>query len=209
MYNTVVSVQYEHFAEKLKQFPNQTKQINLSSHSNPNPEIEVKQFVENKKHFINENEQNIKFIFSFTFIMKISSEIKKLIISAHSDGLNSTEISKRFGINASTVRVIVYLSKKTDKSNRSPGGSKKRLDDNMISTLRSWFEDDCQISLSAAAKKLEETFNVKVSSSTVKSYLDRLHFSFKRISIVPHRRNSPDVIEARKIFSRKLLSIFP
>ena len=59
-HDTVVSVQYEHFKEKLKQFTNQTKQINLSSHSNPNPEIEVKQLEENKKHFANENEHLFK-----------------------------------------------------------------------------------------------------------------------------------------------------
>ncbi|XP_074593545.1 uncharacterized protein LOC141849223 [Brevipalpus obovatus] len=137
----------------------------------------------------------------------ITKEIKQLIIDAYRAGQQVKDISKNLNVNLNSVKTVIFRFKKDQKLERERGHRPKKLEQHQVEIIRSWFEDRCQTTLQEAADKCEEEFGIKVCPSTICNYLDRIHFSFKRISPVPERRNSPENIRSRKEYARKFLQL--
>jgi transposase len=63
--------------------------------------------------------------------------------------------------------------------------------------IRNKVDEDCSISLKRLQGLLKSSFDVVVSVATIHRALDTFHYTLKRVSFIPERRNEPDIIIAR------------
>ncbi|XP_015793261.1 uncharacterized protein LOC107369801 [Tetranychus urticae] len=139
---------------------------------------------------------------------KVPLAIKKSVIESDSKGIKATKIAEIYNLNVNTVRGILMRYKKTECLEKPTGKRPNKLSQEIVDDLRSWFDTDCTITLSEAKDKLFEKYDVNVCIQTIKNYLDKIHFSFKRISLVPERRNDPRVVLCRKIYAMEFMRLF-
>ena len=82
-----------------------------------------------------------------------------------------------------------------------------KLTDDRKEEVLKWVDADCTQTLSRLVERIEDSFSIRVSESTVSRLLRDFHYSVKRVSRVPERRNSPDVIESRFAFAVRMVSL--
>lgn len=128
---------------------------------------------------------------------RIDSSIKKLIIQARESGQKFADIASTFQLSVNTVKNITRYVKINEIICKPKGHRQRILNDEQVVQLRDWVDDDCQRTLIDLQKKMKETFDVDISTSSIGRYLDELHYSVKKISIVPIARNCPVTIDKR------------
>uniref|UniRef100_A0A158P4D1 Tc1-like transposase DDE domain-containing protein n=1 Tax=Tetranychus urticae TaxID=32264 RepID=A0A158P4D1_TETUR len=130
---------------------------------------------------------------------KISDHIKELVVKADGDGLTCSSIAQLYNINVNTVRTIIHRFKLNQVISKPRGKKPKKLNEEMVAKIREWFDEDCQLTLDDVKDKLNGDFNIDVCINTIRNRIrNELFFSFKRISLVPARRNDPSTIQRRK-----------
>ncbi|KAI5151523.1 hypothetical protein ENBRE01_2193 [Enteropsectra breve] len=65
--------------------------------------------------------------------------------------------------------------------------------------------DDCGITLKALKSKCLSEFDITVGLSTINRCIAIFSYTFKRVHYIPERRNSPDVIEKRKLYAEEFM----
>jgi hypothetical protein len=119
---------------------------------------------------------------------KISDEIRELIINSMNNG--TTANNKIY----STYRRTQNTTKKI------AGHRQQKISDAQKEQICDWVDEDCSLTLQQLKTKcfLTQWPNInQISLSTVKRAVQNFHYSVKRISFVPERRNTPDIIQAR------------
>ena len=91
------------------------------------------------------------------------------------------------------------------QSQRRGATRPKKLTDEHRIAIMSWIDEDCSITLKAMAARLADRFAITVGASTINRAIDDFHFSWKRTSIIPFRRNDDEAEFVN--FMPKLISV--
>jgi transposase len=129
---------------------------------------------------------------------KISDELRKLIIDEMNSGSKPKKVAEIFKVQESAVRKIYKTFQKDGRVTKKKTGKRRsKLSDEQKEKLCDWVDDDCQLTLQQLVAKCFEEWQIVLSPSTVARGLKHFHYSFKRVTLNPERRNSRDVIEKR------------
>lgn len=101
---------------------------------------------------------------------------------------------------------VIFLEGRIETKQKG-GPRNKSLNSEHIECLKSWIDQDASITLEALRKKLIEVFNVSVCAKTVDNYIDRFSYSFKRITLLPAKRNDENALNARAKYAKSFLNI--
>ncbi|ORD96291.1 hypothetical protein HERIO_1774 [Hepatospora eriocheir] len=81
---------------------------------------------------------------------------------------------------------------------QSRGGDRRsKLSLDIKEAILAWVDDEPILKLKDLRIKVIETYEIDVSISTIDRCLRQFHYTLKRITLVPERRNSQSTIEAR------------
>jgi transposase len=72
-----------------------------------------------------------------------------------------------------------------------------------------WVDDECQIQLKNLKQKCLDEWGIVVSLSTVSRALKEFHYTVKRVSLIPEKRNTPEVIDKRYDYAVQFNGILP
>ncbi|XP_053211205.1 uncharacterized protein LOC128394858 [Panonychus citri] len=106
-----------------------------------------------------------------------------------------------------SINTFIRRYKQSGVIKKPPGIKPKKLSSEQVKVLNSWFDENCLITLDDAKDKVKENFGIEICIETIRNYLNKLNFSFKRISVVPVARNDPTRIAARKEYARNFMTI--
>ena len=129
--------------------------------------------------------------------MKITPDMKKMIIKEHERGGDPIDLAERLGIKKRTAYNILQ---KTSTETRKRGGRREncvKVTDEIKSTLLIYLEEHNDATL----KELKDAVNGVVSISTIGNVLDGEAITTKQLRPVPVGKNTPENIERRRIFS--------
>ena len=139
----------------------------------------------------------------------ISNEKRSLVISAHQSGKLLRQISIDYDINYHTARNIIKVYEKTQRVVKCEKGHRKKiLNVEQIEELCNFVDEDCTVSTEAIIQEVLKRFGKKVSRSTINQYLRNFHYTLKRVTFIPERRNTPEVIEKRYDYMIKFMEIY-
>lgn len=130
---------------------------------------------------------------------QIGNDIRSLIITHFLSGTSAAVISSTLRCSRYQVyRVIKAYEENGRQTSRKRGGAKpKCLTDEHIDYINDLIDEDCSITLKQIKAKLSANKQVDVSESSISKQIKAFNYSFKRVGLVPERRNADDVIENR------------
>ena len=132
---------------------------------------------------------------------KISNEVKQLIISNMNNGSTGEEVAKIVKLNPHTVRGMYRRYRLTGiEINQMRGRPRGQMFSNdQKLTICEWVDHNCTLTLKELVTKTLDEWPelVSISQKTIGRGLKSFHYTFKRVSVVPERRNTEDVIENR------------
>lgn len=131
------------------------------------------------------------------------------IINSYLNGDTVNNIAKVLKLARTTVHSIIQTFNNTGNIlARKRGGVKPtKLNDHQKSNIRIWIDEDCTLTLKKIKEKIFEEFDVCVSIPTLARVISGFNYSLKRISVIPQRRNEPDVINARHEYAQRFISL--
>lgn len=141
---------------------------------------------------------------------RIPEAIRKLIIEAIKElKLSDAEISEIYKVKRSTVYSIrmVYLDEGRESISNIVRGRQMKLSDEQKCHILDWVDQDCTLTTKRLAVKVNEEFGIQISRQTVSRILKAFHYSFKRTSSIPERRNDPATIDLRYEFAVKMVDL--
>ena len=94
---------------------------------------------------------------------------------------------------------IMKIFEQTGRDTVLPRGGKKnkKLTQEQEEEICDMVDNDCTLTGNQLALMVHERFNITVSRKIIERCLREFHYSFKRVSLIPERRNSPDTIAER------------
>ncbi|XP_074596342.1 uncharacterized protein LOC141851497 [Brevipalpus obovatus] len=111
-----------------------------------------------------------------------------------------------FDLSVNTIKTIIFRFKKFQSLDKQPRGHRpKKLNQEQQDQLKEWVNEDCQRTLEDLATLIEEKYGIKLAISTVFGYLENLHYTVKRTSIIPERRNCQATIDLRYKYASEFL----
>lgn len=140
-------------------------------------------------------------------IRRITNCERTLIIRKYENNISIKQISEELEINRNTVTSIIRLYQKTGrietKSIRPP--RKKLLNSEMRTFIREEVDRDVSLTLQAIKVKVHTHFNISCSTTTIENALKDLHYTLKRVVLVPERRNIEGNINTREAYCERYL----
>jgi Transposase and inactivated derivatives len=130
---------------------------------------------------------------------KISNEVRSLVIRDMNNGNSAIQVGQQFRILPNTVRKIYATYKRTNElEKRAVGHRPRKLTFGQADEVCNWIDEDCTLTLRQIKNKLLENYpQLQVSSSTIYRAIKEFHYSVKRVSFIPERRNSPETLQSR------------
>lgn len=141
---------------------------------------------------------------------RISDSERNLIIKLYEEGKRIKFISEMLDLKTASVNSVVQTYKKYGNIKRKRGHRKSKLTELQKEEMKSWVDENCQLTLEDLANRVEKKFQIKVSTTTVFSYLEKLHFrsnrskkilEFQSEGIV-HQQSRPGSIMQRNLWSK-------
>lgn len=128
---------------------------------------------------------------------KISDEIRELIIKRMDSGFTAKEVGEQFQILPNTVRKIYKTYQRTNVlKKRNAGHRKQKLTVLQKEIICDYVDLDCTVTLKQLKEKCNTQWpDLEISLSTINRALKEFHYSVKRITYIPERRNSPEIIQ--------------
>ncbi|KAF7685989.1 hypothetical protein CDIK_3261 [Cucumispora dikerogammari] len=77
------------------------------------------------------------------------------------------------------------------------GYRRTKLPPHVKNALLTYIDAECTKTLKGLVEWIQATYDIKVSESTVNRTLGFFHFTLKRVTLVPERRNCPNTIASR------------
>lgn len=105
------------------------------------------------------------------------------------------------------MRSIINRFKKFGRENRTKGHRPRKLTPNQVELIKCYVDEDCTRTLETIKDFILSQFNIELSTTSVHRYLSTLHYSLKRISPIPVRRNCQSTIEERFRYALKFSEI--
>lgn len=115
-------------------------------------------------------------------------------------GSTVKNVAQQFSILPNTVRKMYATYRRTNNVAKvSSGHRQPKLSLAQKEQICNWIDDDCSITLRQLREKCLNEWPLlqQISLSTIDRALKSFHYSFKRTSFVPERRNIPEIIQAR------------
>ncbi|KAF7685601.1 hypothetical protein CDIK_3650 [Cucumispora dikerogammari] len=140
---------------------------------------------------------------------KISTDDRQKIITKFNSSETQMQISKELSINYQTVIKIVKTHIETNeiKSRKHGGDRLSKLSEDEKTTICTWINKNCTLSLKQIKEKVQDKINKTVSVSTIDRCIREFHYTLKDITIVPKRRNTDSTIATRLEYARKFREI--
>ena len=142
----------------------------------------------------------------------VSDEVREKAIDQLDRGMRLQEVSMVFGIKYKNLSQIYIKYKKFQQIFKKKSGHRRpKLTNQMKDYLCDLIEEDCTRRYSDLRQHLIAAYPeiTTVSDSTIRRALKEFYFSFKRVTQVPERRNSADVIEARYAYAMTYTGLIP
>lgn len=138
----------------------------------------------------------------------ISNSIRLLICEKYENSISMRQIANDLHLNYQSVVSIVNIYKNSSRITKlkTHSGRPKKINENIKNLIKNWVNDDCSITLSAIKTKLASEHGLIVSLSTINRLMGEFNYSFKRIVLVPERRNSAGNIETRYIYATEFIN---
>ena len=132
-------------------------------------------------------------------LKKVSEQERSLICKKYDDGKGPSCIAAELEISLKTVTSIINLYKSTGriqvKSNRLP--RTRKIDATGQTLIETLIANDVSITLLQLKKQLLQQLNIEVSTTSINKALRNLHYTFKKVQLVPQRRNADSNVENR------------
>lgn len=120
------------------------------------------------------------------------------------------DVVEALGINRNTLYSIVRKYRASGRTVCArPRGRAPLLSAALKEELCSWVDGDCTQTLDQLSARLRNERGVSASRSTVLRALNDFHFSFKRTTPLPDRRNCPATIERRRAYALDFVRLLP
>ena len=138
-----------------------------------------------------------------------SNNDRQRIVDSYLNGMDVNSISDVLVINMRTARSIIKVYVTEDRIDKKLRGGirNKKLSCEQKNLIRSWVDDDCSITLRAIKEKVLSEFGISICEKTADRVMKEFHYSLKRTSLIPVRRNDLDVVDKRAEYARNLLNI--
>ena len=134
---------------------------------------------------------------------KISMDMKQKLINAINKGesmqltCNILEIPVRTGQHIYQ-KFVAHGQLLPDKPR---GGPKlKKVSDQQILQIRSWIDENCQITIKAIKLRILAEFGIYVSDGTICNYIKSFHYTFKKVAKIPNAADTPELWVDRVAF---------
>lgn len=134
---------------------------------------------------------------------------RQRVIDSYLADMSPTTIAEVLGMKRTTIYSILSVYRAENRIERLRGGRPRRkiLNEEHRDQIRAWVDEDCSVSLAELARRCHETLHVQVSPKTVDRCLSHFHYSFKRVSLQPERRNDEVALNQRADYAIALLRI--
>jgi transposase len=131
------------------------------------------------------------------------------IVESYLDGESVKTIARILGLKRRAVYSAITFYKNENRIEKKKRGGPRNMKLTEIhrERIKEWVDNDCTLSLDALKERCNTELNVDVSKKTIDRALSAFHFSFKRISLEPVRRNDKRNIEARVIYSNEFMRL--
>ena len=132
---------------------------------------------------------------------EVSDDERLRIVQAYSRGSSIKTIAQVTGRARSTIYGIIatYLDESRLVKKRRGGPRPRKIDSDHAERIRSWVDTDCSISLKEMKTRCQEELQLTVSTKTIDRCLRSFHYSMKRTTCLPARRNDERALEASRI----------
>ena len=141
----------------------------------------------------------------------ISNEKRALIMNAiDSLGMPVTEAAKHFQVSRTAIsnikRIFYAEGYRTDKK-ITRGKKVPILTATEICIIQQWLDNNALLTLPQIRRACLEQFNKNVSESTLSRAIGSFHYSLKRVSFIPERASSEEIVQARHNYATLYLTI--
>jgi len=76
-----------------------------------------------------------------------------------------------------------------------------RLTEDEVEMLQGWIDDDVTMTLEAMRQRVLQEFQKDICLSTVKNYVERFHYTYKRIHLIPQAADTEALWEERRQYA--------
>ena len=141
--------------------------------------------------------------------MSLTDDLRKRVVDAYKNGMSVDVIATAFGLPRSTAYGIIRMYQDEDrvesKKRGRPHEEKLSADDK--ETIKAWIDEDCSITLRQIAARLLEERQISVSEPTISRCIKAFHYTLKRITRLPERRNDETTIEERAAYAERFFEL--
>lgn len=99
------------------------------------------------------------------------------------------------------------LKNRTNFLEKRGGDKRSKLSNNIKECLLTYVNEKCTKTLKEMAEWIRSTFSIDVSISTIDRTLRKFHYTLKRITLLPERRNCQRTIDLRAVYAANYRSI--
>lgn len=140
---------------------------------------------------------------------KITNMQRQAVIYNHERGMRAQDIANFLQLPRTTILTIIKMENNPNRHlvGRRGGDHRSKLNDQDKLAIQQWVDKDPCITLQDICTKIQTDLGKVVSKSTAQRCLKLMHYSIKRIILVPERRNTDETIDARKRYAENFLEI--
>lgn len=135
--------------------------------------------------------------------ISVDNTERERIISKSLEGFSVRDIASFFGKNYQTVNSIIKKYLRTGNINKEKRGGDRRskLSSEIKEQLIAHVDLECTLTLDNLSDWVLNRFGLLVSKSTIDRALKDFHYTLKRVTIVPERRNCETTVEERAVYA--------
>ncbi|XP_015782284.1 uncharacterized protein LOC107360179 [Tetranychus urticae] len=138
----------------------------------------------------------------------ISNDVRASIVQSIRNNVPKEQIISVYGLKRQTYESIERVWIKENRvTKKKKGGTVPKLNDSDKILIKEWLDENISLTLKDLVNKIRVELNKNVSQATVDRAIKGFHYSVKRVSLVPERRNDATTIEKRYDYARQFISI--
>lgn len=140
---------------------------------------------------------------------QIGNALREIICNKYTNGKTIKDISTELDCKYTTVQSVIKNFRNENRicSAKYKCGRKKKINESDATELRKLIADDCSVTLDVMKDKLAQSTSKIVSKSTIHRALRNFEYSFKRVQLVPIKRNATNNIETRFQYANKIMEL--
>ena len=138
--------------------------------------------------------------------INVNNEDRKRIVDAYISGKSIKDITEILKFKRQTVNSIIKIYNTEGRINKLKRGGRhnEKLNNEQKNEIKEWINENASITLLEISNKINAKYHILISKSTISRIIENFHYSFKRISLIPVRRNNQETKLIRKnyVFNR-------